>query len=85
MVPRTQWAKKEIVLKISEEERLCAATGIMMMIMGIFREIDAAVTADIAACLDGRVRRDAGGVWMTATVPMTGMGDRLHFVAMAGG
>jgi hypothetical protein len=25
------------------------------------------------------------GVWMTATVPMTGMGDRLHFVAMAGG
>jgi hypothetical protein len=61
MVPRTQWAKKEIVLKISEEERLCAATGIMMMIMGIFREIDAAVTADIAACLDGRARRDAGG------------------------
>jgi hypothetical protein len=44
MVPRTQWAKKENVLKISEEERLCAATGIMMMIMGIFREIDAAVT-----------------------------------------
>ena len=84
-MPRTQWAKKENVLKISEEERLCAATGIMMMIMGIFREIDAAVTAGIAACLDGRDRRDAGGVWMTATAPTTSIGARLPLVVMAGG
>jgi uncharacterized membrane protein HdeD (DUF308 family) len=61
MAPRTQWAKKENVLKLSEEERWCAVTGVMMMIMGISTATDAAATVDVVASLVGRVRRDAGG------------------------
>jgi hypothetical protein len=58
---RTQWAKKENVLKLAEEERWCAVIGVMMMIMGISTVTDAAATVDIAASLVGRVRHDAGG------------------------
>jgi hypothetical protein len=36
MAPRTQWAKKENVLKLLEEERLRDGTRVMMMMMGIF-------------------------------------------------
>jgi hypothetical protein len=87
MAPRTQWAKKENVLKLSEEERLCIVTGVMMMIMGIFSMTDAAATVDIVACLVGRVHRDAGwgGEWTIAIVPTTSIGTKLPFVVMAGG
>jgi hypothetical protein len=81
---RTQWAKKENVLKLLEEERLCDGTGVMMM-MGIFSETDAAATADIVACLVGRARRDVEGTWTTAIVPMTSIGTQLPFVVMTGG
>jgi hypothetical protein len=79
---RTQWAKKENVLKLAEEERWCAVIGVMMMIMRISTVTDAAAIVAIAASLVGRVRRDAGGDWMTATAPMTGTGTQHPFAAV---
>ena len=79
---RTQRAKKENVLKLTEEERWCDVIGVMMMIMGISTVTVAVATVAIAASLVGRVRRDAGGDWMTATAPTTGTGTQHPFAAV---
>jgi hypothetical protein len=85
MAPRTQWAKKESVLKLLEEERLCDGTGVMMMMMGIFSEADAATTAVIVVFLVGRAPRVVERAWTTAIVPTASLGTQLPSVVMWGG
>jgi hypothetical protein len=89
MAPRTQWAKKESVLKLLEEERLCDRTGVMMMMMmmmmGIFSEADAAATTVIVVCLIGRAPRVVEGAWTTAIVPTASLGIQPPSVGLWGG
>jgi hypothetical protein len=80
MAPRTQWAKKESMLKLLEEERLCDGTGVMMTMMGIFNVADAAATAVIVVCLV----RVVEGAWTTAIVPTASLGTQLPSVVMWG-